>query len=152
MSFFSFFRWNFLFLFLNFALNRPAGKLAFIDHVVGNQPDDQMVSIAEWWVKICQPNTNWQSIFDCLICFARIIPVKIQLLHGIKISEWILAWVSKSSQFFPACEIIKSHGLWVWLQRVESGVNLGGHFTVKTERTKHFSPALLPVSFDMSTT
>lgn len=43
-----FLQMKFFFLFLNFALNRPAGKLAFIDHVVGNQPDDQMVSIAEW--------------------------------------------------------------------------------------------------------
>ena len=29
---------------------RPPGKLCFIDHIVGNQPDDAMVSIAEWWV------------------------------------------------------------------------------------------------------
>lgn len=27
---------------------RPPGLLRFIDHVVGNQPEDAMVSIAEW--------------------------------------------------------------------------------------------------------
>ena len=31
-------------------LYRPPGKLCFIDHVVGNQPEDAMVSIAEWYV------------------------------------------------------------------------------------------------------
>ncbi|XP_062398244.1 4-hydroxyphenylpyruvate dioxygenase [Sardina pilchardus] len=27
----------------------PAGKLNFIDHVVGNQPDDEMVPVVEWY-------------------------------------------------------------------------------------------------------
>uniref|UniRef100_A0A8C0ITC8 4-hydroxyphenylpyruvate dioxygenase n=2 Tax=Chelonoidis abingdonii TaxID=106734 RepID=A0A8C0ITC8_CHEAB len=29
----------------------PSGKLSFIDHVVGNQPDLQMVPVAEWYQK-----------------------------------------------------------------------------------------------------
>ncbi|TSO88077.1 4-hydroxyphenylpyruvate dioxygenase [Bagarius yarrelli] len=29
----------------------PSGHLDFIDHVVGNQPDDQMVSVVEWYRK-----------------------------------------------------------------------------------------------------
>lgn len=33
-------------------MNRPPGKLCFIDHVVGNQPEDAMVPIAEWYVHI----------------------------------------------------------------------------------------------------
>lgn len=28
--------------------HRPSAKLSFIDHVVGNQPDLQMVPVAEW--------------------------------------------------------------------------------------------------------
>lgn len=27
---------------------RPSGKLNFIDHVVGNQPDDEMVPVVDW--------------------------------------------------------------------------------------------------------
>ena len=54
--FFSFY----LFFVLNFfvvnsavvLLNRPPGKLCFIDHVVGNQPEDAMVPIAEWYVHL----------------------------------------------------------------------------------------------------
>lgn len=29
----------------------PAGHLDFVDHVVGNQPDDEMVSVVEWYQK-----------------------------------------------------------------------------------------------------
>ncbi|XP_054630142.1 4-hydroxyphenylpyruvate dioxygenase [Dunckerocampus dactyliophorus] len=29
----------------------PEGKLNFIDHVVGNQPDDEMVTVVEWYQK-----------------------------------------------------------------------------------------------------
>uniref|UniRef100_A0A667ZTJ5 4-hydroxyphenylpyruvate dioxygenase n=1 Tax=Myripristis murdjan TaxID=586833 RepID=A0A667ZTJ5_9TELE len=36
---------NFAFIFLC----RPSGKLNFIDHVVGNQPDDEMVPVVEWY-------------------------------------------------------------------------------------------------------
>ena len=35
-----------------FLLYRPPGKLCFIDHVVGNQPEDAMVSIVEWCVHL----------------------------------------------------------------------------------------------------
>uniref|UniRef100_A0A8C6P1D1 4-hydroxyphenylpyruvate dioxygenase n=1 Tax=Nothobranchius furzeri TaxID=105023 RepID=A0A8C6P1D1_NOTFU len=31
--------------------HRPVGKLDFIDHVVGNQPEDEMVSVVEWYRK-----------------------------------------------------------------------------------------------------
>ena len=31
-------------------LFRPKVGLSFIDHVVGNQPDNEMVPIAEWYV------------------------------------------------------------------------------------------------------
>lgn len=29
---------------------RPKPNLQFIDHIVGNQPDNEMTSIADWWV------------------------------------------------------------------------------------------------------
>uniref|UniRef100_A0A669DPR5 4-hydroxyphenylpyruvate dioxygenase n=1 Tax=Oreochromis niloticus TaxID=8128 RepID=A0A669DPR5_ORENI len=32
-----------------FPLCSPSGNLDFIDHVVGNQPDDEMVSVVEWY-------------------------------------------------------------------------------------------------------
>ncbi|XP_072288992.1 4-hydroxyphenylpyruvate dioxygenase [Eucyclogobius newberryi] len=32
-----------------FLTKLPEGKLNFIDHVVGNQPDDEMVSVVEWY-------------------------------------------------------------------------------------------------------
>lgn len=31
-----------------FFFRRPSGHLDFIDHVVGNQPDDDMVPVVEW--------------------------------------------------------------------------------------------------------
>ncbi|XP_013862652.1 4-hydroxyphenylpyruvate dioxygenase [Austrofundulus limnaeus] len=34
-----------------FLAKLPAGKLDFIDHVVGNQPDDEMVPVVEWYRK-----------------------------------------------------------------------------------------------------
>uniref|UniRef100_A0A8C5DTE0 4-hydroxyphenylpyruvate dioxygenase n=1 Tax=Gouania willdenowi TaxID=441366 RepID=A0A8C5DTE0_GOUWI len=32
-----------------FLVKLPSGKLNFIDHVVGNQPDDEMVPVVEWY-------------------------------------------------------------------------------------------------------
>lgn len=32
-----------------FLLRRPPGHLNFIDHIVGNQPDDTMVPVSDWW-------------------------------------------------------------------------------------------------------
>ncbi|XP_020899728.1 4-hydroxyphenylpyruvate dioxygenase [Exaiptasia diaphana] len=37
----------------------PSGKLSFIDHVVGNQPDDQMVPVAEWYENNLQFHRFW---------------------------------------------------------------------------------------------
>ncbi|KAF7199883.1 4-hydroxyphenylpyruvate dioxygenase-like [Nothobranchius furzeri] len=34
-----------------FLAKLPVGKLDFIDHVVGNQPEDEMVSVVEWYRK-----------------------------------------------------------------------------------------------------
>lgn len=31
-----------------FYIFRPPGKLDFVDHVVGNQPDLEMESVADW--------------------------------------------------------------------------------------------------------
>ncbi|XP_041456345.1 4-hydroxyphenylpyruvate dioxygenase-like [Lytechinus variegatus] len=44
----------------------PAGKLAFIDHVVGNQPDNEMVSIADWYEKNLMFHRFW-SVDDSQI-------------------------------------------------------------------------------------
>ena len=32
----------------------PSPRLDFVDHVVGNQPDQQMTPIAEWYEKVSQ--------------------------------------------------------------------------------------------------
>ncbi|KAL7838134.1 hypothetical protein AOLI_G00265380 [Acnodon oligacanthus] len=41
----------------------PPGCLSFIDHIVGNQPDDQMVPISEWYLKCLLFHRFW-SIDD----------------------------------------------------------------------------------------
>lgn len=33
-----------------FLMHRPPGKLDFIDHVVGNQPDMDMEKVAKWYI------------------------------------------------------------------------------------------------------
>ncbi|KAK3745341.1 hypothetical protein QZH41_018904 [Actinostola sp. cb2023] len=37
----------------------PPGKLAFIDHIVGNQPNDEMVAVADWYEKNLQFHRFW---------------------------------------------------------------------------------------------
>ncbi|XP_058014704.1 4-hydroxyphenylpyruvate dioxygenase [Ahaetulla prasina] len=37
----------------------PAAKLNFIDHIVGNQPDQEMLSVVEWYQKILQFHRFW---------------------------------------------------------------------------------------------
>ena len=44
----------------------PAAKLDFIDHVVGNQPDLQMESVASWYERILQFHRFW-SVDDSQI-------------------------------------------------------------------------------------
>ncbi|OQV21698.1 4-hydroxyphenylpyruvate dioxygenase [Hypsibius exemplaris] len=44
----------------------PEGKLDFIDHVVGNQPDGEMESTAEWYEKVLQFHRFW-SVDDSQI-------------------------------------------------------------------------------------
>ncbi|GAU98781.1 hypothetical protein RvY_09880 [Ramazzottius varieornatus] len=46
--------------------NLPPAKLNFIDHVVGNQPDGQMVSVADWYEKVLQFHRFW-SVDDTQI-------------------------------------------------------------------------------------
>jgi len=41
-------------------------NLLFIDHIVGNQPDDQMIPIAEWYEKVLQFHRFW-SVDDSII-------------------------------------------------------------------------------------
>uniref|UniRef100_A0A8C7YMD0 4-hydroxyphenylpyruvate dioxygenase n=1 Tax=Oryzias sinensis TaxID=183150 RepID=A0A8C7YMD0_9TELE len=38
---------------------RPSGKLDFIDHVVGNQPDDEMVPVVDWYQKTLLFHRFW---------------------------------------------------------------------------------------------
>ena len=45
---------------------RPATNLLYIDHLVGNQPDDSMVSAAEWYEKALQFHRFW-SVDDKVI-------------------------------------------------------------------------------------
>jgi 4-hydroxyphenylpyruvate dioxygenase len=44
----------------------PPGKLNFVDHVVGNQPDDEMQTIAEWYEKNLMFHRFW-SVDDSQI-------------------------------------------------------------------------------------
>ncbi|XP_051891510.1 4-hydroxyphenylpyruvate dioxygenase isoform X2 [Pristis pectinata] len=37
----------------------PSGRLNFIDHVVGNQPDDQMVPVVDWYQKCLMFHRYW---------------------------------------------------------------------------------------------
>ena len=44
----------------------PPCKLDFIDHIVGNQPNESISSIAEWYEKMLQFHRFW-SIDDDLV-------------------------------------------------------------------------------------
>ncbi|RVE68500.1 hypothetical protein OJAV_G00092140 [Oryzias javanicus] len=47
-------------LFLDPLLSKlPSGKLDFIDHVVGNQPDDEMVPVVDWYQKTLLFHRFW---------------------------------------------------------------------------------------------
>ena len=46
--------------------SRPSPNLLFIDHVVGNQPDDSMVPVTEWYEKSLQFHRFW-SVDDKMI-------------------------------------------------------------------------------------
>lgn len=50
-------------VFLTFSRNSPPGHLNFIDHIVGNQPDDKMVPVSDWWGSRSQ-KTNQSDIFQ----------------------------------------------------------------------------------------
>lgn len=45
-----------IYIIINFTF-RPSGCLSFIDHIVGNQPDDEMVSITDWCEPACSSRT-----------------------------------------------------------------------------------------------
>uniref|UniRef100_A0A8B9LVT3 4-hydroxyphenylpyruvate dioxygenase n=1 Tax=Astyanax mexicanus TaxID=7994 RepID=A0A8B9LVT3_ASTMX len=52
-----------LHLYLYSFSRRPPGCLSFIDHIVGNQPDDEMVPISDWYQKCLMFHRFW-SIDD----------------------------------------------------------------------------------------
>lgn len=59
----------------------PPGLLRFIDHVVGNQPEDAMVSIAEWYEKNLQFHRFW-SVDD------KQIHTEYSALRSIVVTNW----------------------------------------------------------------
>ncbi len=44
----------------------PSGHLEFIDHIVGNQPENEMANVAGWYEKMLQFHRFW-SIDDDLV-------------------------------------------------------------------------------------
>lgn len=59
----------------------PSGLLCFIDHVVGNQPEDGMVSTAEWYEKNLQFHRFW-SVDD------KQINTEYSALRSIVVTNW----------------------------------------------------------------
>ena len=53
-------------VFFPYVIYRPPCKLNFIDHIVGNQGDDEMTNIAEYYEKTLQFHRFW-SIDDDLV-------------------------------------------------------------------------------------
>uniref|UniRef100_A0A671QIU7 4-hydroxyphenylpyruvate dioxygenase n=1 Tax=Sinocyclocheilus anshuiensis TaxID=1608454 RepID=A0A671QIU7_9TELE len=47
-----------------FVSQRPPGHLCFIDHVVGNQPDDKMVPVSDWYQKCLMFHRFWSIEFS----------------------------------------------------------------------------------------
>jgi 4-hydroxyphenylpyruvate dioxygenase len=45
---------------------RPATDLLYVDHVVGNQPDQEMTPVAEWYENVLQFHRFW-SVDDSVI-------------------------------------------------------------------------------------
>ncbi len=46
--------------------SRPSPDLQFIDHLVGNQPDDAMIPVTQWYEKALQFHRFW-SVDDSMI-------------------------------------------------------------------------------------
>ncbi|XP_067050334.1 4-hydroxyphenylpyruvate dioxygenase-like [Acropora muricata] len=59
----------------------PPGNLNFIDHVVGNQPENEMVSIAEWYEKNLQFHRFW-SVDD------KQVHTEYSALRSIVVTNW----------------------------------------------------------------
>jgi 4-hydroxyphenylpyruvate dioxygenase len=59
----------------------PAVGLAFIDHVVGNQPDNEMVPAADWYCKVLQFHRFW-SVDD------SVMHSKYSALRSIVVTDW----------------------------------------------------------------
>lgn len=47
-------------------LNSPRPDLLYIDHIVGNQPDDQMLPVTQWYERVLQFHRFW-SVDDSII-------------------------------------------------------------------------------------
>jgi 4-hydroxyphenylpyruvate dioxygenase len=62
-------------------LRRPPGKLDFIDHVVGNQPDGDMESVAKWYETVLQFHRFW-SVDD------KQVHTEYSALRSIVMSNW----------------------------------------------------------------
>lgn len=60
---------------------RPPGKLDFIDHVVGNQPDGDMESVAKWYETVLQFHRFW-SVDD------KQVHTEYSALRSIVMSNW----------------------------------------------------------------
>lgn len=43
---------------LSFCFCSPPGGLNFIDHIVGNQPDDEMVPVSDWYDSCLRTRTH----------------------------------------------------------------------------------------------
>lgn len=60
---------------------RLPGKLDFIDHVVGNQPDNEMESVAKWYENVLQFHRFW-SVDDTQL------HTEYSALRSIVMSNW----------------------------------------------------------------
>ncbi|PFX14266.1 4-hydroxyphenylpyruvate dioxygenase [Stylophora pistillata] len=69
------------------APKRPPGLLRFIDHVVGNQPEDAMVSIAERYGTKCKKQTPCTFPSDCL-CKKGLYVIQLRRISFQSIGEW----------------------------------------------------------------
>lgn len=68
-------------LYVYFLCCRPPGKLDFIDHVVGNQPEGEMESVAKWYETILQFHRFW-SVDDSQV------HTEYSALRSIVMSNW----------------------------------------------------------------
>lgn len=66
---------------LNLLFLRPPAKLDFIDHVVGNQPDGEMESVAKWYENVLQFHRFW-SVDDTQV------HTEYSALRSIVMSNW----------------------------------------------------------------